>query len=203
MSYVPVTQLRRKRKKKSIVIQHKTLLYVIFQISICSIMLLIPVLSQSFVEYINTLLSLCTLFFFGGMVVYLSIRLVILFSDWVGKGKHAMGANHSAVQDESSRKNSVGLMIENILSIAMLVFLLILIEPFITAVIWWQGYKLMAGKAVSLVSITETFTFIEYLVQFGMIGFLILIIKGMFTRGALPKGLRKMTFMRRVPVKDI
>ena len=83
MPYIPVTPLRRERKKNVIVINTKTLMYVLLQISICCIILLLPVLSQPFVTHTSTLLSLCILFIFGSVVVGLSIRLLMLLNSWL------------------------------------------------------------------------------------------------------------------------
>lgn len=187
MSDIPVTQLRRNRKKKSIVIGKKTLMYVIFQISIFSIILLLPVLSRSFVAYTNTLLSLCTLFLFGAIIAYLSIRLFIMLINGLERGKHAAklassskgkGARdkqgESVVIDEPRLRNSWTRGMEFVLSISAWAFFLYLLQPFITAVLWWQGYKLVEGQAFPLDTIQGTLTMIESSVYFGIVVFLIL-----------------------------
>jgi hypothetical protein len=84
-----VPQLGRCRKRKHVIVTKKTLLFVIFQISILSIILLFPVFSQSLLAYRSTLFALCTLFLFGGILVYLTIRLVMVVCDWRASGKHA------------------------------------------------------------------------------------------------------------------
>ena len=45
-------------------------------------------------------------------------------------------------------------------------FLLYLLQPFITAVVCWQGYKLMVGRAFPLKTIEDVFTMIQWAVYF-------------------------------------
>jgi poly-beta-1,6-N-acetyl-D-glucosamine biosynthesis protein PgaD len=58
--------------------------------------------------------------------------------------------------------------IKSFLYITVWAFLLYLLQPFITAVVWWKGYQLMVGNASSLSTIDGTFTVIEYVVYFGI-----------------------------------
>ena len=58
---------------------------------------------------------------------------------------------------------------KSLLYIAAWAFLLYLLQPFITAVVWWKGYQLMVGNAFSLSTIDGNFTVMEYVVYFGII----------------------------------
>jgi magnesium-transporting ATPase (P-type) len=54
-------------------------------------------------------------------------------------------------------------------------FLLYILQPFVTAVVWWKGYQLMVGNASSLSTIDGIFTMIEYVVYFGIVAILVLL----------------------------
>lgn len=174
MSDKLVTGLRRNRKKKSYAVNKKTLVSVISLISVLSIMLLLPVFSQSLLAYASTLLSLCTLFLFGGIIVYLAIRLVMVVSDWMGSGKHA---GERTPLSRGSRPMKIPLWWDfgGVAIILMWAFILKLFHPFVTTLVWWQGYKLMGGKDFSLGTIEGTVTMVECFAYFGIAIFLLLL----------------------------
>lgn len=181
MSDKSVTELRRNRKKKSDGVNKKKLISVISLLSVLSMMLLLPVFSQSLLAYTSTLLSLCTLLLFSGIIAYLTIRLVIVISDWMGSGKHAVEsiqapgkeANQcTPVSGSCPMKNSLWSDLGGVASILMWAFILKLFQPFVTTLVCWQGYKLMGGKNCSLGTIEGTITAIEgctYFVMFILI----------------------------------
>lgn len=181
-----ISELRRSRRKKKVVVSKKTLLYVIFQISISSIILLLPVFSQSFFAHKSTLIALCTLFFFGGSIVYLALRLLMMVSDWMGSGKHTKttiasslpgsGNEEKAVVGGSAPiKNPFWRDLEGVATILAWAFILKLLQPFFSALIWWQGYKLMEGRNFSLVEVERTTHLIENLVYLGIVIVLLLV----------------------------
>lgn len=178
-----MNELRRRRKKHSFVVKKRTLLYVIFQISIVSIILLLPMFSQSLLAHQHTLLALCTLFLFGGCIVYLAIRLLMMVSDWRGCGKHAIKPmtiscpGTDKPTENAPAKPTVGQCLTEVVSILAWAFMLKLIQPFIVALVWWQGYKLLVGKVFSLGEIDRIATTIEYLVYFGLGVYLLLVIE--------------------------
>lgn len=65
--------------------------------------------------------------------------------------------------------------LKSLLYIAVWAFLLYILQPFITAVVWWKGYQLMVGNASSLATIDGVFTMIEYGVYFGFFAILVLL----------------------------
>jgi poly-beta-1,6-N-acetyl-D-glucosamine biosynthesis protein PgaD len=65
--------------------------------------------------------------------------------------------------------------LKSLLYIAVWAFLLYILQPFITAVVWWKGYQLMVGNASSLSTIDGTFTVIEYVVYFSILIILVLL----------------------------
>ncbi len=169
-----VTSLRRNPKKKRYTVNKRTLISVISLISILSIILLLPVFSQSLLAYVSTLLSLCTVFLFGGIIVYLTIRLVMVVSDWLASGKH--GEEHTSL-GKGSRPSKIPLWWDfgGVIIILMWALILKLFYPFVTTLVWWQGYKLMSGKAFSLGTIEGTVTMVEYFTYFGIAIFLLLL----------------------------
>jgi uncharacterized membrane protein len=51
-------------------------------------------------------------------------------------------------------------------------FLVYLFQPFITAVVWWQGYqRLLLGKATAVAAVVKVFTMIEYVVCLSILFF--------------------------------
>ena len=180
VSATTATRLRRKRKEKNVAVSKKTLICVISLISALSIILLLPLFSQSLLAYASTLLSLSTLFLFGGMIVYLAIRLLMMLGDWNGSGKHAADSvKFSRLEngelDPQPIKSTVWWDLGGIVVISMWAFILKLLYPFFITMIWWQGYKLMGGKGFSLGTIEGTIRMVEYLVYFGIAVFLILL----------------------------
>ena len=169
---ISVIELRRNRKRKQVVVNKKTLIYVIFQISILSIILLIPVFAHSLLAYTSTLLSLCTLFLFGGTIVYLAIRLVTVVSDCFGSGKHAA---EGIASDSRPLKNPLWSDLGGVAIVLMWAIILKLFHPFISALVWWQGYKLMGGKGFSLGTIEGTVTVVESFTYFSMVVILLLL----------------------------
>lgn len=179
-----VSGLRRRQKKNTLVVKKRTLIYVIFQISIVSIILLLPMFSPSLLAHQHTLLALCTLFLFGGGVVYLAIRSLMMVSDWLGSGKHAikpMATSCSKIEGQPLEKTigkpSFWVCLKEVVTVLAWAFLLKLLQPFIAAVVWWQGYKLLEGKVFSLGEIDRMAIMIEYLVYFGIAICLLIIIE--------------------------
>jgi len=171
VSEIPILQSRRNRKKKKVAVNTRTLAYVIFQISIVSIILLLPVFSQSLGVHMSTLLALGTLFLFGGLIVYLALRLVMMVSDWMGSGKHTKGRNSGAYSDKISFLSGL----KRVLLISAWIFVLKLWHPFIVAMIWWQGYKLMEGKVFSLAEVKTMVIMIQCMTYFAMGVFVLLL----------------------------
>lgn len=176
-----VPDLGRSKRKKKFVVNKNTLIYVIFQISILSIILLFPVFYQSLLAYKSTLLALCTLVLFAGIIVYLSIRLLILVIDCMGSGKHA-----KPLEDDVplNKRTSLQRMIE-FLTISLWTFIFKLFHPFVAALVWWQGYKLMEGNVFSLGEIEGTAMMIEALVYFVFIILLLLLSRPCWSYGLL------------------
>lgn len=55
-------------------------------------------------------------------------------------------------------------------------FLVYLFQPFITAVVWWQGYqRLLLGKAATIAAAVKVFTIIEYVVCLSILVFFTMI----------------------------
>lgn len=184
MSERPVTELRRNRKKKSYAVKKKTLISVISLISVLSIILLLPVFAQTLLAYTSTLLSLCTLFLFGSVIVYLAIRLIIGVSDWMGSGKHVVASMQAPRQEAGERTPIIGSRsmksplwwdLGGVVIILIWAFILNLFHPFVTTLVWWQGYKLMGGKDFSLGTIEGTVTMVENFTYFGSFIFLLLL----------------------------
>ena len=88
--------------------------------------------------------------------------------------------------------------IHSLLYIAAWAFLLYLLQPFITAVIWWKGYQFMVGNASSLSTINETFTMMEYMVYFGMIFILVLLCWSEWNKGQFLHLLKSSFFTKRL-----
>lgn len=180
MSGTTAMRLRRKRKTRDVAVNKKTLICVISLISVLSILLLLPVLSGSVMAYASTLLSLCTLFIFGGIIVYLAIHLLMLISDWNGSGKHAADSMKFARLENGELdlqpiKSTVWWDLGGFVVLLLWGFILKLLYPFITTIVWWQGYKLMGGKGFSVGTIEGTITMVEYLTYFSIAAFLLLI----------------------------
>jgi len=187
MNYIPVTQLRQNRKKKRIVINKKLVVSAICALGVVSLVLLLPVLSQSFITHASTLLALGTLLLFGGIIVALAVGLLLKLSHWLSDRKYAKAEVAAARREMASGQQAETMVIdaprlqhsflrglESLLSISAWAFFLNLLQPFITSVVWWQGYKLMAGQAFSLHTIEATLTMIEMSAYFGIAVFLIL-----------------------------
>ena len=81
-------------------------------------------------------------------------------------------------KDRRSKKLSVSrkLFFQGIKSFFILLawaFLVYLFQPFITAVVWWQGYqRLLLGKAAAIAAVVKIFTMIEYVVYLSVLLFL-------------------------------
>ncbi|MBC8015301.1 MAG: poly-beta-1,6-N-acetyl-D-glucosamine biosynthesis protein PgaD [Sporomusaceae bacterium] len=170
MNYILVTRARRDRKKHRVVRKRKPVMHTMLALSIFSLIVLFPVLPQSVNAHAYALIALCTLLFFSGILVGLAIRLVMLLRHWLAIRKRA-----AAQFDAPHLQNSFLRGIESILSILAWAFLLHLMQPFITAFVWWQGYRLLEEKVFSLSSIEGTLNMLESSVYFGIITFLILL----------------------------
>ncbi|WP_378951393.1 poly-beta-1,6-N-acetyl-D-glucosamine biosynthesis protein PgaD [Pelosinus sp. sgz500959] len=188
MAYIPVTQLRKNRRKnRSMICRKRFFRCVIVLIGILSI-LLFPILSQPFISNGSTLLAVCILLLFGIIMISLTLRLVKKCNFWLAERKHAVKEIRKA-QDEraSGRKKEVMVIdrprlqnafirgLESIFSISAWAFFLNLIQPFMTTILWWQGYNLMEGNAFSLATIEGTLIMIESSIYFGIFVFLILL----------------------------
>ena len=179
MRGITATRLKWKRKQKSVAVSKKTLISVISLISVLSIILLLPVFSQCLMAYASTLLSLSTLFLFGGLIVYLAIRLLMMISDWSGSGKHAADSMKFARQEDGELeprpiKSTVWWDLGGIIILLTWASILNLLYPFVTTMVWCQGYKLMGGKGFSLGAVEGTIMIVEYLTYFGIGIFLLL-----------------------------
>lgn len=181
MSDNAVPGSRRLRKKKQVVVNKKTLIYVIFQISILSIILLFPVFSQSVLAHTNTLFALGTLFSFGGIIVYLSIRLMMTISDWMGRGKHVRVVDGDMPTKERLFLRGLG----GAVMMAIWAFILHLLHPFFVTMVWYQGYQLMEGNDFSLGEVAGTTQMIEWVVYFGIILFLLLLSRSYWSWGRI------------------
>ena len=188
MKYIPVTQLRRCRKKNSVIITKKLVVACMLITSVVSLLLLIAVLPQSMIAHASTLLALCTLLLFGGVIAGLFVSLLLKFSRWLRNRKSAraviqlarreMASERQArtmVLDKPHLQHSFFRVLESLLSISAWAFFINLMQPFITAILWWQGYKLMFDKAFSLATIEGTLIMIENSVYFGIAVYLILL----------------------------
>lgn len=81
-------------------------------------------------------------------------------------------------KDRRSKKLAVSrkLFFQGLKSLFVLLawsFLVYLFQPFITAVVWWQGYqRLLLGKATTVVAVVKVFTMIDYVVCLSVLLFL-------------------------------
>ena len=81
-------------------------------------------------------------------------------------------------KDRRNKKKAVSrkLFFQGLKSLFVLLawtFLIYLFQPFITAVVWWQGYqRLLLGKATAVAAVVKVFTMIEYVVCLGVLLFL-------------------------------
>lgn len=187
MVYVPVTQLRKNRKQKNSTIDSTMLFRFIIGLGGISCVLVLLTLFQPFRVNGSTLLAVCTLLLFSAAIVGLTIQLLKNFTLWLTGRKRAMKEIQRAqdetasdkqqevmIIDEPRLQNSFFRGVESVVSISAWAFFLNLIQPFITAILWWQGYKLLEGKAFSLATIEGTLMLIESTVYFGILVFLIL-----------------------------
>lgn len=188
MAYIRVTQLRKDRKKNHLIVKRKILFRSIVALSGILFVLLLPVLSHPLVAHESTFLAACTLLLFSSIIIGLTIRLVKKFNLWLAGRKHALKEIRSA-QDETACGKIDELMLskkprlkktflpglESILTIFAWAFFLSLAQPFMTAILWWQGHKLMEGKAFSLEMMEKILIMMESFVYFGIIVFLILL----------------------------
>ena len=146
MNYKLDNQSRLYRKIKSAVINKKLAIHCTLTMIALSFMLLIPVLSETFITLACKLLALCTVLLFGGIVVGLSVSLLIKFSHWLRNRKHVMADGMQAepmVIDAPRLQHSFLRVLESLLSISAWAFFLNLMQPFFTAIVWWLGYKLL------------------------------------------------------------
>jgi len=184
MSYIPITQLRQNRKKKKSYIKKK-LVIICMLITVALAALFINSASfqpVSVSALSTTLAAFCTLLLFGGILVGLSIGTVRSFRDGLrnrncaieqiqsARGETASGEQaKTTVTDPPHLQHSFVRGLESVLSIVVWAFFLKLLQPFLTAILWWQGYKLMAGKAFSLNTIKTTFVLIETFAYAGIL----------------------------------
>lgn len=149
------------------------------------LILLLPALSQFAMAHTGTLLALCTLLLFSGTIIGLSIRLLMMIRQWLAIRQHAVDQIRSSRRETSRGKqdetdaprlqNSFLRGVESILLISAWAFFLNLVQPFITTLVWWQGYTLLEENICSLATIEGALSMIESWVYFGIIAFLILI----------------------------
>lgn len=184
MNYISATPLRRDRKKRRVVTNRKKARYTMMAVSLLSLVLLVSAPPQ----IVTVLLALCTLLLFIGTIIGLPICLVIKIRKWLVIRKCGIEEVRSSGCETSSCKQGSAVMpnaprlkkpflrvVESIVSISAWAFFLQLMEPFITALVWWQGYTLLEEDVFSIVTIEGTLDMVEFLVYFGIVTFLILI----------------------------
>ncbi len=58
--------------------------------------------------------------------------------------------------------------VKSLLYIAIWAFFLYVLQPFITAAVWWKGHQIMRENAFSLAAVNTIFIVMEYIVICGM-----------------------------------
>jgi len=189
MSYIPITQLRQNRKKKRSYLKKKLVISCVLIIIVLAALFInsAPFQAVSGSALTARLAALCTLILFGGILVGFSIGAVRSFCEGLRNRKCAIeqiqsarGETASGEQAETMVRNAPHLQnsfvrgLESVVSIVVWAFILKLLQPFLTAILWWQGYKLMAGKALSLNTIKTAFALIEIFAYAGILIFLLL-----------------------------
>jgi hypothetical protein len=188
MSYVPIIQSRRSFKANEGSTRKAWIKHIMIVVMV-SFLLLFPILPQRIFANNGTIFAMFTLLLFASFLTWLTIRLVrILLAQMrsVNYGmKEAQASRVEKVREELAdadmsvdtprlkKNNYRGL--EAILSVAAWATFLKLLQPFITAVLWWQGYQLIAGNDFSVVLIERAFALIEFFVYFGIFVLLVLI----------------------------
>lgn len=190
MSYIPITATRRSRKDKRITARKKTWIFNTMIVIIVFLILLFPVLSQTVITTSGTISALFTMLLFASIMTWLTIRFVRVLALWmrgVSYGMEEVRASRlettggklvegdMVIDAPRLQKKNISRGLESIVLITAWTFFLYLLQPFITAVLWWQGYQLIAGNAFSFASVEGTFTILESSVYFGIFVFLVLL----------------------------
>lgn len=176
MDQISLIQLRRKHKKRRVVVKRKIRTRTILAVVAFSLVLLVPILSQSGIALSSLLLAVCTLLLFSGIIVGLPIYLLAKIRLWLVIRKYAAEdgklAQSKRVGAQRS-KNSFWRGLESIFLVSAWAFFLYLMQPFITAFIWWQGYKLLEENLFTVDVIEGVLDKVDAGVYFGMIIFII------------------------------
>ncbi len=85
---------------------------------------------------------------------------------------------------------------KSIVYIAAWAFLLYVLQPFITAAVWWKGYQILLENALSLSVINTIFTVIEYIVCFAMVTLLAMLSWSEWNRWRLSRPVQISLFVR-------
>jgi hypothetical protein len=166
VNYIPVTQSRKMRKKTKRE-AYNIVVHNIVLVSITSFIVLFLAMFKIIVFTRTILLAVLTLFL---SISIITMTIILLYRSLVAcirdNKSLEQQENFNEIVDHYYWKKMLFPRAKAVLNIVAWGFLLYLLQPFITALFWWQCHQLMVENVSSIAITNKLFGVIEYLVYF-------------------------------------
>lgn len=167
MNYVPVVQSRKQRKRKRGT--DKKRYGMILPVVLGATGLYLVFLKTAAALEMKLLTAILILFAAICFLIWSILELCRKAAVCIKNSNHSEKMVEKAdVLHEASGRKKFRLAVEAGLSVLAWGFFLYVLQPFITALLWWQSYQLMAGRTYPVTIVSEVFAGIEYGVYLGM-----------------------------------